>query len=99
MRGEIFALTGPDVVAPYFHAIRLALAVRLGVPADKVVADMQWDGQRVLPRFGVYQDAADKAGLSAEYVSEELRRAWGVQRGVVMAALARVRERWHAFGS
>lgn len=98
MRGEIFSLTGAEVVAPYFSAMRLALAVRLKVPVSSVVADMVWDGGRVLPSFGVYHMAVEEAGLTPDYVREELRKAWGVQRGLVLGALARVNERWHAFG-
>lgn len=98
MRGGIVSLTTGDALVPVFNMLARALAGRFRVDPRRIDATLEVKEGRLVPRFGVPEDALEKAGVSEDEARAVMRQAWAMARPVVRQALMRVRERWHECG-
>ena len=97
MRGEILAVTTGDALVPMFSILARALAAKFECEPTSVQVGLRLHDGRLMPSFGVSEDAVAKTGMSEEQAREFIRHAWQLSRPSVQHVVRRVRERWHEF--
>lgn len=95
MRGEILAVTTGDALVPVFSILARALASRFGCKPTEVQVGLQVHEGRLMPAFGVPEEAVAKAGVTEDKAREIMRHAWGLSRPSVQRVLRQVRGQWH----